>query len=452
MTFFKDSLQSMTNRMPSAYVGGYDWELHNTNRWREYYIHNLLARVAVDRIPEDCFRKGYTWGGADPQQMNLLNATERRLRLRETKKRALTFARLDGEAYIYMDDGTAADQPMDYRTIRKDGLRFINMLRITDVVKGPWDIDPLSAYYMQPQWYQVTSGAGEVLIIHPSRMAKFIRNPDPNNGLGTSDLAQFYDAIEWLKRAEENVSELTTEARIDVMSVEGLFDAIQDPELEREVIARYTLAADLKRTNKMLVIDKGREEYAQKSTTFTGLTDVIESYRRGYCSAIEVPYALIYGRQGGLGSNGETDLLMYYDNIATIQRNEITESCFSLNEAVIRSALGNRPDEIFIDWLPLHEVSEKDRVDNANKIADTIDKLVKSQAVPADVLTQPAVNWLVELGALPGLEQSYNEWKDGGGVLQEESEESDLAGQRGPIPQDEPEDDKIPPPVTDANP
>lgn len=421
-----DSLSTFTQRMPSAYVGSEQWYLHDIIRWRHFYRSHILAREAVDRIPDDTFRKGYTWGGATPEQINLLTETERRLNVRLVKKRALTFSRLDGEAYIYMDNGEASDLPLDPERVRKDGLRFINMLRVDDLVKGPITIDPMSPYYMMPQWYQVISSNGEMVQIHPSRMAKFIRNQDPTTFLGISDLALLYEPITMLERAEENVSELTTEARIDVMGVQGLMDAVQDPELEAQIVKRYALAADLKRTNKMLVIDKEKEEYNQKQTQFSGLPDVIESYRRGYCAATKIAYALVFGRHGGLGSNGETDLITYYDNIATIQRTEVSDPCYILNECIIRSALGNRPDELFIDWLPLHEVSEKERVENAVKVADAVDKLVKSQALPADILTQPTVNWLTELGTFQGLEQAYNEWEAGGGVLDGQDDESDV--------------------------
>jgi len=424
----RDSLSSMTLRMPSAYADSCGWNIYDIAKWRKYYTEHILARVAVDRIPEDCFRKGYTWGGADPQQMNLLTQTERRLNLREVKQRAVTFARLDGEAYIYMDDGTPADMPMDYESVKKNGLRFINLLRITDVMKGPWDIDPMSQTYMQPLWYQVTASAGEAVRIHPSRMSKFIRNPDPNNGIGTSDLALLWNTITWLERAEENVSELTTEARIDVMSVEGLMEAVQDPVTERKIIERYALMSQLKRTNKVIVKDMTKEDYQQKQSSFTGLPDVVEVFRRGYCAAIEVPYSLVYGRAGGLGSNGETDVLTYHENIASIQRNEITNSCFNLNEAVIRSALGSRPEEIFVEWLPLAETSEKERVESASKVAATVKTLVESKAMPADILTGPTVQWLIELNAFPGLEQSYQEWIEGGGVLDDPGDEGDVIG------------------------
>lgn len=413
----RDSLQTFTGLMPTAWVsspGG----IFDINHWRRFYMRNILARVAVDRIPEDCFRKGYTWGGADAAQMNLLLATERRLNLRETLQRATMFSRLDGEAYIYMDDGTNASEEIDLERVRRDGLRFINLLRMNDVVKGPWELDPMSQNYMRPQWYQlVHTGNGELVRIHPSRMAKFIRNPDPNNFIGTSDLALLEAPINWLEEAERNVSALTMEARIDVMGVEGLMDAVQDPVTERQVIDRYALMAQLKKTNKVIVKDLTREDYAQKQTSFSGLPDVIETFRRGYCAAVEIPYALVYGRQGGLGSNGEVDLQTYYNNIATIQRNEISFPCYNLIEAVIRSALGNRPEEIFVDWLPLQEVSEKERVDNAAKIATAVKTLVDSQAIPADILTEPTVNWLVEINAMPGIEQSYAEWKAGGGTL-----------------------------------
>ena len=99
--------------------------------WRAYgnlYNGNWLVKAAVDTIPEDCFKKGYQWV-APVGQVNLLEAEERRHRIKHKKQQALTWARLDGEAYIYMDTGQAAAGELRSDAVRQGGLRFVNVLR-----------------------------------------------------------------------------------------------------------------------------------------------------------------------------------------------------------------------------------------------------------------------------------------------------------------------------------
>lgn len=429
MPQFNDALASFTSSL-MLHTAPSNWRdspfSTQNGRLDQLYMTSWLAKAAVDRIPEDCFKKGYSWV-ADPAQISKLEQTEKRLKIRPKKRQALAFSRLDGEAFIYFDTGQNPSTELRVDTVRLNGLRFVNTLRKSEVTKGPIITDPMSAFYGEPEYYDVAS-ASAMVRIHPSRMIRFVESPDPATGEGKSILTHTLQPILAAETTRDNVVALTTEACLDIMSVEGLMEAVQDPHTEAQMVKRYALFRQMKQTNAMGVIDKEKETFAKHNQQFATLPDVIETMRREAAAALGIPYSLLFGRPGGLGTNGETELSAYYDNIKTMQENEIQPVCEPLDEAIIRSALGSRPEEIYIQWNSLWEMSDKERAEIGKMIAETASSLASAGIIPADVMTESTVNYLTENGSFPGLEQQYAAWIDGGGMDDLDNNADELPG------------------------
>lgn len=384
----------------SVASGGYDW-----------YRRSWLARAAVDALPDECFKRGYQWVAED-DQINLIEAAEHRLGVRSKIKQALSMSRLYGVAYIYMDDG--ADPGLEFRpdSVRRDGLRFINVLRKDQVSSSQLITDPLSEWFGHPEYYTVT-GSTTAVRIHPSRMIRFINAPDPQTGEGRSVLDYMLEPIIAAVTARDNVVALTTEANIDIISVCGLFASVSDPIEARQVAERYELLRRGKATNKLAVLDKEAEEWTQRQVSFATLPDVIEAMRRETAAAIGVPYSILFGRPGGLGTNSETELKVWYDSISAMQSNDIDHICAPLFLAIERSALGFDKPEIHHVWLSLNEMSDKEKADIAKVLVDSAGVAVDKGIINAEMLSEPLVNAWTELGVFQGLEQGYNDWIGG---------------------------------------
>lgn len=384
------------------------------------YDSSWLCRAAVERIPEDCFKRGYQWV-AEPEQINLIDAEERKHDIKRKKKKALEFSRRYGEGYLYFDTGQDVTQELRLDAVRRGGLRFVNVLRPIDIVAGEIESDPLSPYFNQPKYY--TMGTQN---IHPSRVCRFINGENPDTNRGVSVLAYMMNPIAAAETARDNTVALTTEALIDVMGVEGLMDCVQDPTTEAQLVKRYALIRQMKATNRMIVLDKDKESFDRKPSTFTTLPDIIEAMRREVSAAIGIPYSLLYGRSGGLGSNGDTELRDYYDNIRTLQSNDIQPACYNLDECVIRSALGNRPEEIYLDWLSLYEMSDKEKAEIAKINAEAAKTAIDAGIMQPEMLTEALVNAWVEGGSFQGIEQAYADWVASGGAEAEDENDADL--------------------------
>lgn len=413
-----DSLASFTQSMShqvmaGGFGGGYrdgpfsGYAKDATGVAASYYSTSWIARQAVEAIPEDCFKKGYQWV-ATPEQVTKLETTEKRHKIQQKKRQALSWSRLDGEAFIYFDIGDDPTKELSVDRVGADALRFVNVLRKRNVNKGQLISDPLSEFYGKPEYYEVTGQSGSVRI-HPSRIVHFIASQNPETGEGQSVLNYLLPPIIAAETARDNVVALVTEALINAIGVEGLMDNVGDPETESLIVQRYNLMSNLKATNKTLIYDKDKEQFDRKPASFATLPDVIEAMRREASAAIGRPYSLMFGRASGLGTNGDSEVREYYDTISTMQRNEIQPECEMLDEVVIRSSLGSRPPEIYIEWSSLWETSDQEKANISKTYAEAAKTAVDAGIMVPNMLTTSLMNAWVEIGAFPGIEQDVEE-------------------------------------------
>jgi phage-related protein (TIGR01555 family) len=406
------------------------------------YEDSEIARKVIEQIPDDATRKWRSWQ-ADHAQLDKLETYEKALGLRDKVKETLQWSRLTGVHYLYMDiqDGQTPDQPVNLNRVGKGGLRFVVPLAWSDVSPSEADSDPMSPGYGWPKYYSIasiSSSVSNLTQIHPSRIIRWHGRERPNIGLmgrdGMSVFAGMETPIWQYEGAVANVASLIYEAKIDVLTIPGLSDMFQNTEQEA-IFTRYmqSLMA-MKGVNGTLILpgstskDGVSSSYDQKNVSFATLPDLLVSFERQVAAKAGIPHSLLFGRvgSGGIGNNGDMELASYYDRIGEMQSNDIEPRLTILDECLIRSALGNRPPEIWYEWASLWQQSDKEKIENADKLASTVEKLVRAGVVPAEVLSQPTVTGLVNIGVLPGLDQEYTEFIDGGGELTEPEEPTDI--------------------------
>lgn len=94
----------------------------------------------------------------------------------------------------------------------------------------------------------------------------------------------------------------------------------------------------------------------------------------------------------------------------------------TLDECLIRSALGARDPKIHYTWLPLWQPTAAEKSENGKRTAETIKTLKESGLFPEEALSKAATNVLVEESVLPGLEAAIAEY---GSQLPDEEDETD---------------------------
>lgn len=402
------------------------------------YRTSWLARKVVDIPAQDSAREWRAWQGEE-DQIEKIEEEERRHGIQAKVLRALTLGRLYGAAYLYFDLGDNPEKLVQPKNVKTGGLRFVTVLSHAQLVPGDHDQDPLSPTYGRPLWYQTANSSMGVQRVHPSRIVRFGGAPRPEQEMllemrDDSVLVALLESIKQFDATSANISSLVYEAKVDVISVNGLMNIAGNPYEERKLLDRYRLAATAKGNNGMLILDGENEEYQQKSFTFSALSDIMDRFAQNSSGAADIPMTRLFGRSpGGMNSTGDSDLRNYYDRIKADQNLRIRPALTTLDECLLYSALGSRPEELHYLWNSLWQVSDKERSDLGTSTVAMIKNLKETGLIPDEVLAKVTVTGLTQAGAMPGLEGEYAAFFEEGGEWDLEQEEPPMEpGPKGP--------------------
>lgn len=429
--FVSDSLTTATTAMVNASQPGvnvtYSAPSVNLQSYYNCYDASPLAQLLINTLPEDTVSEWREWQ-ADDGKVSLIEQEERRIDASKLVRDLQVYSALEGEAIIYLDDGTDATLPLDVDRTGRGGLRFARVFRRRDYTYGNLITDPMSVWYNQPEWYQITTDATFISpLIHPSRCLRLVHNPSPQRETGLPALASGITAIKQYEAVISNTAFLVQKARTSIMKVQDLMDNVADPVTEQQIIARYQLFKYQEGNQGLGVIDKDKEDWAQSAYQFGGLDPIIQRMQQHVCAMWGYPVTRIFDRvDGGLGNSGETSLKTYYQSVRRIQDNKITPLIRPLDEMIIRSALGNRPDDIYYNWRPLEQSNQKEIQDIGAVAANTLNTAVAGGFLSAEVAEKALINRLSESGCFPGIESAYNDWVAAGGELEPEESADDL--------------------------
>lgn len=394
-----------------------------------------LPRKIVDIPPLDGTRRWRGWQ-ATKEQIEKIEAEEKRLDLRRKVKQALTRARLFGGSAIFIGTGERdTSVPLRPERIGKGGIKYLTVLSKRKLAAGEIEQDPQSELFEKPKWYTLS---GSQLKIHPSRLIIFIgaELPDPevdmvvDYGWGDSVLQAVFEAIKQSDGTNANVASLVYEAKVDVIKIPDFMQQLQDPAFEKRVLERIRLAAMAKGINGTLLLDK-EEDYDSKQASFGALPDVIDRFLQAVAGAADIPATRLLGQApSGLSATGESDLRNYYDRIQAMQELEIGPALSLADECLIRSALGIRDKKIHYIWNPLWQPTSTQQSENSKRAAETVKILKDSGLFPDEALSKAATTMLVEQSVLPGLEAAIEEY--GSQLPDEEDPEIDEEGNKLP--------------------
>lgn len=374
------------------------------------YRNTWLARKIIDIPALDALRKWRDWQ-AEQQDITKIEAEEKRLGLQLKMLQCKTIARLWGGAVIYMGvEGQDPSEPLEVESIKQGQLKYLTVMSRREMIAGELELDPMEEFYGQPKSYQVSNGQ-TFADIHPSRLVIQVGAPHPDpwtttgrhTGWGDSVLQAVYSSIQNADATAANVASLVFEANVDVFKIPGFMEHMSSKVYRDKLLDRFTLAAAGKGIAKALMID-GEEEYERNAAAFTSLPDLIQQFLIIVSGAADIPLTRLLGQSpSGLSSTGEHDMKNYYDRVASIQSLEIQPAMSRLDEALIRSALGDRPSELHYLWAPLEQMSEKEQAEIGKLNAEAADILSRTGLFMSEELREVVGNQLVENGFYPGL-------------------------------------------------
>jgi len=382
------------------------------------YRGDWLARKIVDIVPADMTREWRNWQ-ADESESERIYAAEKALNLRAKVSEALKWARLYGGSAILIGDGsTDPRRPLDAERVGAGGIKYLHVFHRWELHSGERNTDITSPWFGLPETYRIsTAGLGTSQIeVHRTRFAIFDGQDVPrlhretNNGWGDSIYEAVRQAVTNAASSAANSAELIHESKLDVITVPDLMTHLADAESERRLKERFTLAMTMKSTVNTLLLGGG-ETYERKTTSFTGLVDMMHAFLQQAAGAADIPVTRLLGQSpAGMNATGESDLRNYYDHLRSKQSTDLSETLADLDEMLIRHALGSRPPQIAYEWAPLWQMTPKEKaeVDKANAETDQI--YVNLGLFNDDVMQASIRDRLVASGVYPAIEAHLDEF------------------------------------------
>lgn len=418
-----DGLQNLVANLGTsrdkAAAGQFATVVDDPQQYINAYRGSALVRKIIDKPARDCFREWREWQGEAPQ-ISALEAEEKRLGVKLVQSKMERLARLKGGAAVYIAtrDRNPAE-PLDPETIGLGDVRHLNMISREFLSPKEMQTDADLPGFGLPAMWTLSIG-GRAQDVHPSRLvirqgAEVLDETMAPTAQGWSDsvLTAMFDTVRDMTATMANIAALVYEAKVDVLKIPDLMQSLQTggEAFEKLLLRRATLAQTGKGINGTLLMDAA-EDYDQKSPSFATLPDIADRFMLMVSMAADMPRTVLFGESpGGMQSNGDEETRNYYDQIKARQTDEIEPAMAILDECLIRSALGSRPDELWYSWRPLWQPKQKERAETGKIIAEALKVCVEIGALSDEAAAVAAVNALTETGAFPGLESAAAEFE-----------------------------------------
>lgn len=388
----------------------YSGQVLSDQQIQNAYRTGWMAKRLVNTPAKDALRNWRLWQGTS-DQIQALEKTEMRLGVQGKLLKCLILARALGGAALFVGTGDKdLAKPLDPNRIGKDGIKYLTVLPKTSLAAAELDNDVLGNNYGKPSYYELITN-NQMVKIHPSRLVILTGEAhidewmvmDSSRGWGDSIIQSSYTALKNSNATDDNVAGLVFEANINVVAIPDLMNKLGDTRTEQQLKKRLSLAAAQKGIHGDLLIDS-EETFTRNSASFANLDKIMERFAILVGATQGIPASKFLGQSpSGLNATGEGELDNYYDDIKTMQTLEIQPALQILDECLIRSALGARPDDISYLWTPLAQASSKEIAETGEKLANTIKTLVDSGLYEAGELREAATNQLVNMDVLPNL-------------------------------------------------
>tara|TARA_R110002049_G_scaffold101556_10_gene246491 strand:+ start:979 stop:2757 length:1779 start_codon:yes stop_codon:yes gene_type:complete len=317
------------------------------------YATNWIARKICDIPAEDATRE---WRRVKCDGAEDIAALEQQLLVPNMVQEAATWANLYGGSGILMITNQDLTKPLRVDRIKKGELKRLLVLDRWDMASAginTWDI--LASNYLQPEYFNVRGGAMQ---IHHSHFAIFkgerlpLRQQAQTQGWGDSKLRKCIEDIADMVAAKDGIAELMQEANIDVITRDGLTDELSTDQ-DDAIIKRYELFSMMKSNIQMALLD-GEEKFDRMTLNLSGVAPIIEQFMTWISGAADIPVTRMFGTSAkGMNATGEGDDRNYNNSIRASQRKDFAQPMRTLDEVLVRSALGSFPSDYDYEWNPL---------------------------------------------------------------------------------------------------
>ena len=352
------------------------------------YRESWLAKRIIDMPSEDMTRAWYSLSTSLPEDaLHRLYRLEAVHSVKQEITNAIRWARLYGGSIALMvirGDEDKLDQPLDMDMLLPDCFQGLLVLDRAQGIEPSLELvsDLDDPDFGLPMYYTVNLEMEELtsVRIHHSRVLRFIGRELPHmemvseNYWGASELEHIWDELQKRSATSANIAQLIFQANITTLKMGDLGEhlAYGSNSLQSKVMETLQNENRL-RTSYGIQLMSAEDSLETHAYTFSGLSDVYESFMMDMAGAAEIPATKLFGRSPqGMNSTGEADLRNYYDLIAQMQERNLRPALEKLLPVLAISCWGYAPEDMEIVFEPVMTTSPAERAELVQKLSSDV--------------------------------------------------------------------------------
>jgi phage-related protein (TIGR01555 family) len=375
------------------------WHRQVTETWMSEeeleanYYGNAYARRIITKLPNDSFKNGHKLKPpASIEDATQKEAEEKAINdllwdLKGVSNTlfAIYWGRLYGRGGILLgavDGGGMATElrPENILPRGTDALRYIEPLENREFQANTLQNDPTKPGFGEPETWRMTRVGGtfnEDTFIHTSRIILTGSTPTSRRRRSENDWRDFpllqpiiNTGLAWWDQAIQAATTMVLDSSQAVLKIKDFLESIAT-----EPTANFSLRMrimEMGRALRILTIDADEEDFDYVERTFTGVKDILDHLANNLSGIADIPATILFGRSpAGENATGESDQKIWDDQVTAAQQNEYQPILEKLVYLAALATGATEPEAWGVEFLPLHEMSEKEMADLWTAVATT---------------------------------------------------------------------------------
>jgi uncharacterized protein len=342
------------------------------------YMGSGLGRRIADLPAMEMTRAGVDFENMDEKVEDAVLAKFDDLAVMHHFADGLRWADVFGGSVIVMgiNDGGQLDQPLN-----ESGIKSVEFLRVYDryqtSVKQRY-ADPMNPGYGKVELWMISPHTGgQPYMVHESRVLILDGDPVPdlqrsnNDGWGASKYQSVHESLMRFKTSHQWANSLLERAQQAVHSIPELANILRSVGGEASIQKRVDVVDMVRGMLNTIVID-GQETYELKSTSFSGVHEIMDRLAEALASDLGWPMYLLVGRSpGGLSATGGTNEEAWLAKLQATQNDKMRSPLNRLVQIILLSISGDTGGDWELCFNPLKVPSEKEEAEIEKLEAET---------------------------------------------------------------------------------
>lgn len=384
--------------------GTYIFDLLTRNRIKleAMYRGSWIVGAAVDSIAEDMTRAGISIkGDSEPEQIEQMQVQMTRLGVWSALLDVIKWGRLYGGAVaMIVIDGQDPSTPLNVSTVGRGQFKGLRVFDRWQLQPSLQNIVVDGMDFGLPMFYDVisdvTTGQVSNVRIHHTRVIRQIGVQLPayqaitEQMWGESVVERMYDRLVAFDTATSGAANLIQKAHLRTVQIDKLREVLAAGGKAEENLLQMFHHMRMLQTNEGLTLLDKEDTFQAHSYTFSGLSDMILQFGQQIAGATGIPLVRLFGQSpAGLSATGESDLRMYYDNVASQQESRLRDGLMRVLQVMHQSLFGTpAPQSFDFDFVALWQTSSKEKADISTAVTNTVVAAFNAGIISADVALQ----------------------------------------------------------------